>query len=67
MDHPEENILAASRDLLMIENTTDFAGYIENFSDRQRIAAVRLILHSIEEEGTIAKIRSLAGKERYDD
>jgi Mg/Co/Ni transporter MgtE len=58
---------AAARDLLMIENTLDVAGMIENFTDRQRIAAVRLILNSIGDEGTIQQIRSLAAKERYDD
>jgi hypothetical protein len=67
MNHPEEARLAAARDLLMVENIIDFAGYIENFTDRQRIAATRLILDSIAEEGTIQKIRDLCSKDRYDD
>jgi Mg/Co/Ni transporter MgtE len=58
---------AAARDLLMIENTLDVAGMIENFTDRQRIAAVRLILGSISDEGTIQQIRSLTSQDRYDD
>jgi Mg/Co/Ni transporter MgtE len=58
---------AAARDLLMIENTLDVAGMIENFTDRQRIAAVRLILNSIGDEGPIQQIRNLVSKERYDD
>jgi mannose/fructose/N-acetylgalactosamine-specific phosphotransferase system component IID len=54
-------------DDLMIESKTDLAGILAGISDSQRIAAVRRILATIEEEGTIEQIRSEINHQGYDD
>ena len=60
---PREN----DYDTLMLESQTDLGAMLAGLTDKQRIAAVRIILGTLEEEGTIAEIRSIAGQETYDD
>ena len=54
-------------DDLMIESQTDLAGILAGISDKQRIAAVRRILATINDMGTIDGIRTIVKNSEYDD